>query len=68
LKIIEIFKPPLSQFGCLPAPFHFAGEAVAVKHAGNGMLLLHINDPWRIMQQALDEFEPGFKLAREQQC
>lgn len=68
MKIIRIFKQGNEHVIRLPAALRFTDEEVAVKHAGNGMLLLSLNDPWHIMQQALDEFEAGFKLARGQQC
>jgi antitoxin VapB len=37
-----------------------------VKRFGNGVLLLPAAAPWLAMFQALDEFEPGFELEREQ--
>ena len=46
---------------------HFAESEVAVKNFGNGVLLLPPNNPWQIMQEALTEFEPDFKLERAEQ-
>lgn len=67
METAKVFKSGRSQAVRLPKAFRFAGEEVAVKHFGNGVLLLPLNDPWQIMQQALDEFEPEFKLEREEQ-
>lgn len=33
---------------------------------GKGVLLLPLDAPWNLMREALDEFEPGFDLEREQ--
>jgi len=30
------------------------------------VLLLPVEAPWQLMQEALDEFEPDFELQREQ--
>jgi len=37
-----------------------------VKHFGNGVLLLPMNDPWQTLEAGLAAFEPGFVLTREQ--
>jgi len=37
-----------------------------VKRFGSGVLLLPAAAPWLAMFQALDEFEPGFQLERDQ--
>jgi hypothetical protein len=39
---------------------------VIVKHFGNGVLLLPIEDPWQTLEAGLAAFEPGFLLSREQ--
>jgi antitoxin VapB len=39
---------------------------VIVKHFGNGVLLLPIEDPWQTLEAGLAAFEPGFQLSREQ--
>jgi antitoxin VapB len=38
---------------------------VAVKHCGNGVLLLPVADPWATLEAGLEGFEPGFVLARD---
>jgi virulence-associated protein VagC len=39
---------------------------VAVKHFGNGVLLLPIDDPWGTLEAGLASFEPGFTMERQQ--
>ena len=50
----------------LPKEYRFQGSEVAVKHFGNGVLLLPIEDPWQMLEAGLEAFEPGFALSREQ--
>jgi antitoxin VapB len=50
----------------LPQEYRFQGSEVAVKHFGNGVLLLPIEDPWQMLEAGLEAFEPGFVLSREQ--
>jgi len=50
----------------LPKEYRFSGSEVVVKHFGSGVLLLPIDDPWQTMEAALEAFEPGFELKREQ--
>jgi antitoxin VapB len=42
------------------------GVEVVVRHFGNGVLLLPLNDPWAMLDAALSTFEPGFQLSRDQ--
>jgi virulence-associated protein VagC len=42
------------------------GNEVAVKHFGNGVLLLPIDDPWQMLVAGLEAFEPGFVFSRDQ--
>jgi antitoxin VapB len=39
---------------------------VVVRHFGNGVLLLPVNEPWAMLEAALAAFEPGFQISREQ--
>ena len=50
----------------LPRAFRFVGTEVGVKHVGNGVLLLPNDNPWAILEDALEMFEPGFAMEREQ--
>jgi antitoxin VapB len=62
----KLFSSGRSQAVRLPKALRFEGEEVIAKPFGNGVLLLPINAPWQLMREALDEFEPGFELQREQ--
>ena len=62
----RIFQSGRSQAVRLPKEFRFTGTAVGVRHFGNGVLLLPIDDPWATLEAALAAFEPGFILTRHQ--
>ena len=62
----RLFQSGRSQAVRLPKAYRFQGSEVAVKHFGNGVLLLPIDDPWLTMEAGLDAFEPGFVLERDQ--
>ena len=62
----RLFQSGRSQVVRLPEDYRFQGSEVAVKHFGNGVLLLPIDDPWQTMEAGLDAFEPGFVLKRQQ--
>lgn len=55
-----------SQAIRLPKEYRFKGTDVLIKHFGNGVLLLPIDKPWAMLEAALEEFEPGFQLQREE--
>jgi len=63
----RLFQSGRSQAVRLPKAFRFQGQEVAVKHFGNGVLLLPMDNPWQILEEALTEFEPNFQLQREPQ-
>jgi len=67
MKVTKTFQSGQSQAVLLPTAFHFKGKAVVAKHFGNGVLLLPLNNPWKIMQEAVFEFEDSFLLEREDQ-
>ena len=62
----KLFQSGRSQAVRLPKQYRFQGSEVAVKHVGNGVLLLPIDDPWQILEAGLEAFEPGLQLSREQ--
>lgn len=62
----RLFQSGRSQAVRLPKEYRFAGTEVVVKHFGNGVLLLPIDDPWQTLAAGLASFEPGFELTREQ--
>jgi antitoxin VapB len=62
----RLFQSGRSQAVRLPRQYRFSGTEVAVKHFGNGVLLLPLEDPWQTLEEGLAAFEPGFELRREQ--
>lgn len=62
----RLFQSGRSQAVRLPKEYRFAGTEVVVKHFGNGVLLLPVDDPWQTLEAALAAFEPGFVLTRQQ--
>lgn len=44
--IARLFLSGRSQAMCLPKQYRFRSNDVAVKHIGNGVLLLPIDDSW----------------------
>lgn len=66
MDIAKLFSSGRSQAVRLPKAYRFEGDEVIVKRFGNGVLLLPKTDPWSTLEEALDEFEPGFRLERSQ--
>lgn len=64
--LAKVFMSGRSQAVRLPKELRFEGEEVIARRFGNGVLLLPAEDPWAVMREALDEFEPGFEIEREQ--
>lgn len=62
----RLFQSGRSQAVRLPKEYRFSGSEVVVKHFGNGVLLLPIDDPWQTLEAGLAAFEPGFVLRRGQ--
>jgi len=62
----KLFMSGRSQAVRLPKSLRFNGDEVIAKRFGNGVLLLPMDAPFALMQEALAEFEPGFVLQREQ--
>ncbi len=62
----RIFQSDGSQAVRLPKEYRFVGTEVGVKHFGNGVLLLPVDDPWQTLLAGLAAFEPKFVLTRNQ--
>ena len=62
----RVFQSGRSQAIRLPKEYRLPGKEVYVRHFGNGVLLLPVDRSWATLIAALKEFEPGFKLHREQ--
>jgi len=65
METAKLFSSGRSQAIRLPEAYRFEGTEVVVKRFGSGVLLLPVAAPWRTLFQALEEFEPGFEIARE---
>ncbi len=68
---VKVYTAKLFQIGRrqvvrLPKNCRFEGNGVILKKIGAEVLLLPINDPWSCMTAALEMFEPGLRLEREQ--
>ena len=66
METARLFQSGRSQAVRLPKEIRFTGTDVGVRHFGNGVLLLPLDNPWDTLEAALSAFEPGFVLAREQ--
>ncbi|MEW5967122.1 MAG: type II toxin-antitoxin system VapB family antitoxin [Pseudomonadota bacterium] len=68
METAKLFVTGRSQAVRLPRAYRFEGTEVLVKHFGGGVLLLPKDNPWDILEQALNEFEPGFEMERGSQA
>ena len=67
MSVAKLFSHGGSQAVCLPREFHFKGTEVHVRRVGSEVVLSAL--PYAALQamlDALDEFEPGVRLRREQ--
>jgi antitoxin VapB len=62
----KIFQTGRSQAVRLPKEYRFNAKEVLIKRVGDGVLLMPIENPWRMIEAALDSFEPVFKIDRQQ--
>ncbi len=62
----KLFQSGRSQAVRLPKQYRFEGKEVAIKRLGSAVLLLPLDDPWQLMTEALEEFEPDFVISRDQ--
>lgn len=62
----KLFNSGRSQAVRLPQSLRFEGDKVIAKRFGNGVLLLPIDNPWQLLREAVDEFEPELVLERQQ--
>lgn len=61
----KLFVTGRSQAVRLPKEFRFDGDEVFIKRVGDAVVLLPRHG-WGTLFDALDQFEPGFTLEREQ--
>lgn len=61
----KLFTTGRSQAVRLPKEFRFEGDEVFIKRVGDAVVLLPRHG-WGTLFAALDQFEPGFHIEREQ--
>lgn len=66
MEIAKLFMSGRSQAVRLPKAYRFVGTEVFIKKVGNAIVLIPQTDPWETLFQSLEQFEPDFKLEREQ--
>ncbi len=66
METTKLFMSGRSQAVRLPKAYRLAGAEVFIKKIGNAIVLIPATDPWETLFQSLEQFEPGFRLQREQ--
>lgn len=66
METAKIFMSGRSQAVRLPKAYRLSGTEVFIKKVGNALVLIPQADPWETLFQSLEQFEPGFKLERQQ--
>lgn len=67
MKVTKILKIGRRQTVRLPESFRFNYHPDAIKQFGHDIQLPPIENPWGMMQEAVNEFETGFQMKREEQ-
>lgn len=62
----KLFSSGRSQAVRLPKQYRFEGDSVLIKRVGRAVVLLPRAATWESLREALEMFEPGLKLVREQ--
>ncbi len=66
METAKIFQNGRSQAVRLPKAFRFEGTEVLIKRVGNAVVLLPQTHSWEMLFSSLSQFEPDFKMEREQ--
>lgn len=66
MKVAKLFMNGRSQAVRLPREFRFKGKRVFIKRAGNAVVLIPEEDPWRALLDSLEQFSSDFMQDREQ--
>jgi antitoxin VapB len=66
METAKLFMSGRSQAVRLPKAYRLQGKEVFIKKMGNALVLIPEVDPWQSLIASLDEFEPGFRLERDQ--
>jgi antitoxin VapB len=62
----KLFSTGRSQAVRLPKQYRFEGDSVLIKRVGRAVVLLPRTASWDSLHEALELFEPGVRLVREQ--
>ncbi len=66
METAKLFANGRSQAVRLPKSYRFEGSEVLIKRVGDAVVLLPARHPWKTLIDSLDQFEPGFRIEREQ--
>jgi antitoxin VapB len=66
MKTAKLFQNGRSQAVRLPKEFRFSGEQVFIKKAGDAVLLLPYEEPWKTLFDSLDQFSDDYMDVRIQ--
>lgn len=66
MQTAKLFKSGRSQAVRLPRAFRLEGTEVAVKHVGTSVLLIPLQAGWELLEESLEDFEPGTRIERNQ--
>ena len=66
METAKLFLNGRSQAVRLPKTYRFEGTEVLIKRVGEAVVLLPAKHPWKTLIDSLDQFEPGFRLERDQ--
>lgn len=62
----KLFSSGRSQAVRLPKQYRFEGDSVLIKRVGRAVVLLPRSSTWSTLQDALEMFEAGVRLERQQ--
>lgn len=66
METAKLFLNGRSQAVRLPKTYRFEGSEVLIKRVGEAVVLLPAKHPWKTLIDSLEQFEPGFKIERNQ--
>jgi antitoxin VapB len=66
MQTAKLFMIGRRQAVRLPEGFRFEGKRVFIQRIGKSVILLPCEQTWDAVDEALDSFERGFRLTREQ--
>lgn len=67
METAKLFMHGRSQAVRLPQKYRFKDHSVVIKPVGNGLLLLPLTNIGQMLQEAVNTFEPDFKIERGEQ-